>query len=421
MGPVILASRAAPRSPSPTDYAYALLHPKEREFVIGMKKKDRQILTSILTSSRPSHVPLRISVLQSSLPRNIKLDIFEELGRTACNKYLTWARKAIRLPFNKLSLTIPKDKDRATSLQSALKVMDIAVDGHEEPKTEVLRMLCAHFSSDRSSYALGLEGPPGSGKTHFVKNAIALAMGKKFVSIPLGGATDISFLLGNLYVYEGSKEGRLAEALIETGCCDPVIHFDEVDKVSATDKGDEIINCLIHLIDPSCNSEMRDRYFHNIDLDFSKCSFIFSYNDPSKISPILLDRVKRVSMPSPSDDGRRRIIMNHFLPRLQKGSSLPLTLSSSALEVVLRYSTSDSMRGSEKDVQHILSSAKLCISFGSTDASRVGLPGVPVFQSDGGFETGMLSDQFCEGVLQGRRKNLERDTERQSTPYGMYT
>ena len=101
---------------------------------------------------------------------------------------------------------------------------------------------------------------PPSGKTHFARAALAAALERPMISIPLGGATDVSYLLGSIYVYEGSREGRLAAALVEAKCCNPIIFFDEVDKVSSTDRGAEIISVLIHLVDPTANSAMRDRW-----------------------------------------------------------------------------------------------------------------------------------------------------------------
>ena len=81
---------------------------------------------------------------------------------------------------------------------------------------------------------------------------------------------------------------------MESGCCNPIIYFDEVDKISSTERGADISSTLIHLIDPTTSKTLRDRYFHGIDLDFSRCTFVFSYNDPSKVNPILLDHPRPV-------------------------------------------------------------------------------------------------------------------------------
>jgi hypothetical protein len=85
--------------------------------------------------------------------------------------------------------------------------------------------------------------------------------------------------------------GRIVNGLMTSKCMDPIIYFDELDKISQTPKGEEITNILVHLTDPVQNGHFRDKYFHCIDIDLSKVTFIFSFNDPRNVNPILLDRV----------------------------------------------------------------------------------------------------------------------------------
>ena len=152
------------------------------------------------------------------------------------------------------------------------------ITGHEDAKLEVMKLLCTYARSGRSTgFSLGLEGGAGIGKTTFVKEAIAKCMNRPFYTIGLGGASDAAYLTGHSFTYEGAIPGRLTECLIEGGRMDPVIYFDELDKVSCTPKGDEIINILIHLIDAVQNDRIRDRYFNGIDLDFSRAIIVFSY------------------------------------------------------------------------------------------------------------------------------------------------
>ena len=52
---------------------------------------------------------------------------------------------------------------------------------------------------------------------------------------------------------------------------------------------------LVHLIDHSQNTNFRDKYFHGLKFDLSKVTFMFSYNNPSKVDPILRDRIKALT------------------------------------------------------------------------------------------------------------------------------
>ena len=117
--------------------------------------------------------------------------------------------------------------------------------------------------------------------------------------------------------------GKIADVLIECKCMNPVFYFDELDKVSDTPRGEEIINTLIHLTDSSQNSEFSDKYFHGIDLDLSNSLFIFSYNDKNKISPILLDRFICVETEKFNTEDKIQIAKNYLLKDIFKQLNIP--------------------------------------------------------------------------------------------------
>jgi hypothetical protein len=154
--------------------------------------------------------------------------------------------------------------------------------------------------------------------TSLIKEGVAKAMGKPFVFISLGGATDASFLEGHSYTYEGSIYGRIATGLIASKCMDPIFYFDELDKISQTHKGQEITNLLVHLTDPVQNSHFRDKYFHNIDLDLSRATFIFSYNDPSLVDRVLMDRITQVETKYLLPKQKLYIAQNYLIPDMLK-------------------------------------------------------------------------------------------------------
>jgi len=96
----------------------------------------------------------------------------------------------------------------------------------------------------------------------------------------------------------------------------PIIFIDELDKVSKTEHGKEIIGILTHMIDSTQNDTFQDKYFNGIDLDFSKALFIFSYNDVASIDKILLDRIHRVKFDHLSLDDKQVISFKHVLPEI---------------------------------------------------------------------------------------------------------
>lgn len=382
---------------------------KEKTYLSRMRKKQRTSILSMVEKKKAKmvdDVPIRLQVLQSNLPEAVRLNIFEDLQRDTNEKYMAWIRKAIRLP-----LRVEKGRpmlDLSTELKTAKQILDRSTSGQEEAKREVMRVMCQYKGRSSTSYAIGLEGPPGCGKTHFAKNALAASMGREYVCIQLGGATDASYLLGCTYTYEGSKEGRLAASLIEAQCCNPIIHFDEVDKISKTERGAEVEAALIHLIDPTVQS-VRDRYFHGIDIDYSKCTFVFTYNDPQRVNPILLDRIKRIEVRPPTVEQRKEIVTNHILPRLRHKYANSFSLSDAAIESLVRSSDAgEGMRDIEKNVEHVVSSSCLCTALGK-GAEEVGLDGsIPI--KDG---NGCISSEFTAACLLPRKKT--------PPPTGMYT
>ena len=153
--------------------------------------------------------------------------------------------------------------------------------------------------------------------TSLVREGISKILNRPFAFIALGGATDSSFLEGHGYTYEGSMWGKIVQIIIDSKCMNPVIYFDELDKISETPKGEEIAGILTHLTDTSQNSQFHDKYFAEIDFDLSKCLFIFSYNDESKVNPILKDRMYRIQTKGYNQKQKTIIANNYLLPKIR--------------------------------------------------------------------------------------------------------
>ena len=148
--------------------------------------------------------------------------------------------------------------------------------------------------------------------TSFARNGIASALKRPFEFFSLGGATDSSTFVGHSYTYEGSTWGRIVDGLMHARCMNPVMYFDELDKVSTTPQGEEIISMLIHLTDRSQNTQFHDRYFAGVDFDLSQCLFVFSFNDENKVHPILRDRMQVIHCSGYNAD-EKKIILNQFI------------------------------------------------------------------------------------------------------------
>jgi ATP-dependent Lon protease len=98
----------------------------------------------------------------------------------------------------------------------------------------------------------------------------------------------------------------------------PIIYFDELDKISESPRGEEIIGILTHLIDTTQNTHFNDKYFTELSFDLSKCLFVFSYNDESKINPVLKDRMYRIQTKGYNLKQKTTIATNYLLPKIRE-------------------------------------------------------------------------------------------------------
>ena len=198
------------------------------------------------------------------------------------------------------------------------KILDKCVYGQLDAKKQMKRIIGQWMNGASKGQCFGLCGPPGVGKTTLCKNGLAKCLfdengnSRPFAFLPLGGATNGSFLEGHHYTYLGSTWGKIVDILIETKCMNPIIYIDELDKISKTEHGKEIASILTHITDQSQNKEFYDKYFTSIPFDLSQILFIFSYNDKNNIDRILRDRIQEINI-KPLTRSEKLIISKNYL------------------------------------------------------------------------------------------------------------
>ena len=195
--------------------------------------------------------------------------------------------------------------------------LDKVIYGQNETKQHILEIIAKMISNPSSNGSVfAVEGAPGTGKTSLIKDGLSHALGLPFIFISLGGAQDASYLAGENYAYVGSKCGKIIQALKSVKCLNPIFYFDELDKVSNTPQGQEIINLLIHITDYSQNQHFLDYYMDGITVDLSHATFIFSFNDRHNICPILLDRMDIIHFKPYSISEKQYIIEHYLIPSI---------------------------------------------------------------------------------------------------------
>lgn len=215
-----------------------------------------------------------------------------------------------------------KWSDIKNNINKINNILDNAVHGHKEAKRNIERIIGQWMSGNQTGYCFGFEGPPGVGKTSLAKKGLAKCLTdeknepRPFGFIAIGGSSNGSLLNGHNYTYVGSTWGRIVDILIESKCMNPIIFIDELDKVSKTEHGKEIIGILTHLVDPTQNESFQDKYFSGIKIDLSKALFIFSYNDVNAIDKILLDRIHRIRFQNLTLEEKITITYDYILPEI---------------------------------------------------------------------------------------------------------
>ena len=275
--------------------------------------------------------PYRLTLLESDMPVEFKAAAMKRIsslrniqpGESEYFKLKNWVDTFMRIPFgkyNNLPIKMADGVDKCHDfMETAKQTLDTAVYGLNDAKMQIMQMLGQLITNPLAiGTAIAIHGPPGTGKTSLVKEGISKILNRPFAFIALGGATDSSFLEGHSYTYEGSTWGKIVQILIDSKCMNPVIYFDELDKISDTPKGEEIAGILTHLTDTSQNSQFHDKYFSDVNFDLSKCLFIFSYNDETKINPILKDRMYRIQTKGYNQKQKTTIANSYLLPKIRE-------------------------------------------------------------------------------------------------------
>jgi endopeptidase La len=191
--------------------------------------------------------------------------------------------------------------------------LDEIVYGHKECKDSIVELLGKWFSNPKSlGKAIGLEGPPGVGKTLLAKG-LGNALGIPFSQINLGGMEDGSILTGHSITYSGAVPGLIVIKMTEGGKSRCIILFDEVDKSCYRHGRNEISDILIHVIDPNSNSEFNDKFFQDVRFPINKVLFVFSFNDRDKVDKILLDRMEVITVKAYTMEDKLLIAKNFLM------------------------------------------------------------------------------------------------------------
>lgn len=199
-----------------------------------------------------------------------------------------------------------------------------------------------------------LVGPPGTGKTSIAKS-IAEALNKKYVRISLGGVSDESEIRGHRKTYLGAMPGRILKGLKQAGSSNPLILFDEIDKMGQGVHGDPA-SALLEVLDSEQNSKFRDNYAE-IPIDLSKVLFVATANDAGTIPRPLLDRMEIIEIEGYTQNEKFHIAKEHLISKEFEKNGIKkswLSITDEAINSIIRYYTREAgVRQLEREISKI--------------------------------------------------------------------
>ena len=340
------------------DQFKALESPKKRAMLDALEKRSEYTKKEEPLMFRLLQMKLKPEMMGMVMARYNAMNTMD-VSSGEYYKLRAWMDKLVSLPlghYKEMPVSLEKGPELcAPFMEKARKCLDEAIYGQDEAKLQIMQFIASKIANPTASgLSLLLLGPPGIGKTSLIKNGIAKALEWPFQFISLGGDSDSSTYTGHQFVYEGSHCGRIANCLAQAKSMSMVLMFDELDKISATSKGEEIQNLLVHMTDPVQNMEFEDKYLSGIPLDLSRAMLVFSGNDVSKIDRILMDRMVVVNLKGYQAKDKVAIAEQFLLPTALKEVNLTekVAISREILQHVL-----DNYAGDETGVREL----KRCI------------------------------------------------------------
>ena len=375
------------------------------------KELQRQIQSSINRRERENYLREQLRVIQDELGEANAGDREAETFRDKLENLPIPPehKEQLRREINRMTMLSPASSDYAVikghldtvvqlpwtnrtidriDLDAAAEILDKQHYGLQKIKERVIEFLAVlKLKGDLKGPILCFVGPPGVGKTS-LGQAIADAIGRRFVRMSVGGVTDESEIRGHRKTYIGAMPGRLIQSYAQCGVNNPLIMIDEIDKIGKDFRGDPA-SALLEVLDPAQNNTFVDRYLE-IPFDLSHTLFIATANVLDMVPGPLRDRMEVIRLSGYTENEKVEIAKRHLIPTLLVNHGLTAanaTIEEPALRrIVGEYTAEAGVRNLEQKLATVLRKVARKVAAGDTSEHQIKVENVEEYLGLPAFE-----------------------------------
>ena len=343
-------------------------------------------------------------IIAKKFPKAVEEKLLKELYKFNKAPYGTpestilrnYIETCLEIPFGKYS------KD-ASDVSVARKILDTDHYGLQKVKERILEFIAVkQLNPEVKNQIICLVGPPGVGKTSLCAS-IARALKRKYVRVSLGGVRDEADIRGHRKTYVGAMPGRIINALVECGTANPLMVFDEIDKMTRDSRGDPA-SAMLEVLDSEQNKAFRD-HFVEMDVDLSNCMFIATANTLDTIPKPLIDRMEIIELSSYTRSEKLNIAKAHLVPKQIKRHGLTkrsFRLADSAIFALIdSYTAEAGVRNLEREIASLCRKAAKEIVENGAKCVSITDKNLEKFLGPRRFEAEKIDDADQIGVVNG--------------------